>query len=234
MRDLSLIFTVLQDQNFTLRFDKSLFCRESVKFLGFKLLLNGVQPDSDKLEIIRNFAEPINRTQLQSFLGRCNYYRQFVTRYSNYLDPFRDILKECTPWNWTQNHKSAFQELKNNLADSIMLTHYIPNVPFKLQTDASNRGISGFFYQTTEEGYQYVITLVSRCLTEAESHYNTTELELLAVLYSVLKCRVYLCGIKFDIVTDYQALTFLDRADFQGSRLIRWSMILQNFDYMYY
>ena len=231
LKDLVSVFSILQSQNFTLRLDKSLFCRESVKYLGFRLSLDGIQPDPDKLEIIRDFSEPENRTHLQSFLGRCNYYRQFVARYSGYLDPFRDILKESNRWTWTAVHKKAFRELKNNLADCIMLKHYIPNIPFKLQTDASSKGISGVLFQVDEKGNQYVITLVSRCLSIAESHYSTTELELLSIVYSVLKCRTYLLGSKFEIITDHQALTFLNKSSFHSSRLIRWSMILQQFDF---
>ena len=64
-----------------------------MKYLAFVLSSDGIRPDPGKREIIRNFAERENETQLQSFLGRYNYYRQFVTRYLNHLDPFRDILQ---------------------------------------------------------------------------------------------------------------------------------------------
>lgn len=226
---ISEIFYVLQDQNFTLRLDKSLFCRESVKFLGFELSLFGIRPDTDKLSIIRNFAEPRNKTQLQSFLGRCNYYRQFVARYSIFLEPFRNLLKEKHEWMWTNEHIKAYNELKNNLADSIMLNHYIPGQMFKLQTDASSKGISGILYQTDEKEDHYVIMLISRCLSEAETHYSTTELELLAIIYSVVKCRTFLMGNRFEIKTDHKALTFLNEANLQNSRLIRWSLTLQEY-----
>ena len=64
-----------------------------------------------------------------------------------------------------------------------MLKHYIPNTPFKLQTDASSKGISGVLFQVDNQGNQCVITLVSRCLSIAESHYSTTELQLLSIVY---------------------------------------------------
>lgn len=231
MRDLSLVFSILQDLNFTLRLDKSLFCRDCVRFLGFRLSLNGIEPDPDKLNVIRNFEEPKSRSQLQSFLGICNYYRQFIARYSNYLDPFRDILRQSDIWEWTDDHRIAFTEMKQRLADSIMLEHYIPGIPFKLQTDASIKGISGILYQTTEDGNQHVNTMVSRCLSIAETHYSTTELELLAIIYSISKCRTYLLGTKFEIITDHQALIFLNKAQFHSSRLIRWCIVLQQYDF---
>ena len=231
LQDLCTIFSVLEAQNFTLRLDKSVFFRDSVRFLGFHLSLDGIRPDTDRLNIIRDFAEPRNKKDLQSFLGRCNYYRQFVIRYSNYLEPFRDILKENSRWEWTPKHKAAYSDLKNSFADSIMLNHYIPDGKFKLQTDASKKGITGILYQTDNEGNHYVINLVSRCLNEAEKHYTTTELELLAIVYSIIKCQTYLMGVKFEIITDHRALTFLNKASLQSSRLIRWSMILPKYDF---
>ena len=126
--------------------------------------------------------------------------------------------------------KAAYSNLKNSFADSIMLNHYIPDGKFKLQTDASKKGISGILYQIDSEGNHYVINLVSRCLNEAEKHYTTTELELLAIVYSIIKRQTYLMGVKFEIITDHQALTFLNKASLQSSRLIRWSMILQKYD----
>ena len=112
LKVLVLVLNILQNKNLRLRLDKSLFCRKFVRYIDFRLSLDGIQPDPDKLEIIRDFAEPENRTQLQSFLGICNYYQQLVARYTGYLDPFRDILKESNQWSWTASHKKAFQELK--------------------------------------------------------------------------------------------------------------------------
>ena len=91
-----------------------------------------------------------------------------------------------------------------------MLNHYIPDGKFKLQTDASKKGISGILYKTGREGNHNVINLVSRCPNEAGKHYTTSELELLAIVYSIIKCQTYLMGVEFKIITDHQALTFLN------------------------
>lgn len=71
--------------------------------------------------------------------------------------------------------------------------------------------------------------MFSRCLNEAETHYLTMKLELLAIIYSVTMCRRYLLGVKFEIITVHLTLTFLNQAKFQNSQLIRWSVILQQY-----
>ena len=68
-----------------------------------------------------------------------------------------------------------------------MLKHLIPNATFRLQTDASNFGISLILYQFDEFGNHRAVTLVSRYLNQAELNYITTEKELLAIIYSTTK-----------------------------------------------
>lgn len=93
LRAVSRVFSALQGKNFTLKLEKSLFCRKSVKFLGHELSVDGVQPLQNKLEIIKNFETPKNRVQSQQFIGLCTYYRQFTVKHAELLDPFRELLK---------------------------------------------------------------------------------------------------------------------------------------------
>lgn len=76
-----------------------------------------------------------------------------------------------------------------------------------------------------------MIGAVSRCLTRCEVKYGTTEKELLAIVYSVEKFRVYLLGIRFVIITDHQCLTFLNKTVFQKSRITRWTLLLQQYNF---
>ena len=229
LHHLDLVFRKLQAENFTLRLDKSYFFRRQVKFLGFILSVDGIRPNPSKLEKIRQFAEPKNRKELQQIIGVCTYYRQFSVYHSNLIDPFRNLLKSKGTWIWTPAHSQAFVALKNAFADSITLHHVLQDVPFKLQTDASDRGISGILYQTDSEGYHRIVSLVSRCLNAAEINYNTTEKELLAIVYSIYKCRIYLARSTFYVITDHHALTFLSTTLFHTSRLVRWSIYLQQY-----
>ena len=111
------IFTVLQNQNFSLKLEKSYFCCKSVKFQGYELSTEGILPFCDKLDIIRSFPIPGNRNQLQHFLGVCTYYRQFSACHSNFVDFFRTFSKESGPWNWTPEHTRVFNDLKENFAN---------------------------------------------------------------------------------------------------------------------
>lgn len=147
------------------------------------------------------------------------------------MDPLRDLLRKECQWKWTINHRQAFNELKNNFVKITQLYHYDLNREFKLQTDASDRGISGILYQTDDDNKPKLIAVVSRCLQAAEVNYNTTEKELLAIVYSLNKFRVFLLNRKFKIITDHQALTFLNNSPFHTARLARWSLLVQKYQF---
>ena len=175
--------------------------------------------------------EPKNLRHLQQVLGICNFYRRFVIKHNNYITPFRDLLRTNADWLWTEKHKYAYRALKENFARAVCLSHIIPGVQFKVQTDASIDGIAGVLYQIDDEKHHRIVSLVSRCLTSAESRYMTTELELLTIVYSVTKFRQYLIGEHFEIITDHKSLTFLNSTMFHNARLIRWNLLLQQYSY---
>ena len=141
------------------------------------------------------------------------------------------MLCGVSVWEWTDKHVKAFVDLKNNFLNCVTLSYYDPNRTFKLQTDASDIGISGILYQQDENGDPYIIALVSRVLTKYERNYTVTEKELLAIIYSVLKFRYYLIGTTFDIITDHKSLTFLLTSPFNSARLMRWILCLQEYSF---
>lgn len=228
---LFILFTILLENNFTLRLEKCEFFQNKILFLGFLLSVDGIIPDPDRIQVIRDFEEPKNQKQLQQILGICNYYRRFAINHNDYITPFRDLLRKEATWSWTNEHSQAFAALKNNFINSVCLSHVIPGAQFKVICDASTLGIGGALFQIDKEENKRIISLASRCLTAAEAQYTTTELELLAIVYCVSKFRYYLIGTHFEIVTDHKGLTFLNSTVFHNSRLIRWNLLLQQYSY---
>lgn len=181
---LNRLFHRLVQYNFTLKLSKCAFFQENIPFLGFFISSQGVTPDPTQLEVILNFSEPKNKRQLQQFLGVCNYYRQFNVNQSESVSSLRELLQKNKNWNWTNVHSKAFDRLKSDFRNCITLRHVLPDQPFKVQTDASDLGISGIWYQLNEAGEHNVLGIVSRCLTKCEANYTTTEKELLAIVLS--------------------------------------------------
>lgn len=231
LEHLERLFMKLEMSGFTLSLAKSRFFREEVSFLGFKLSADGIRADPDRLSVIADFPCPNDKRQLQAFLGVCGYYRRFSVKHSKFIGPFRDLLSGGGKWCWTEEHSRASQNLKDNFMRAVTLSHYLPNKKFKLQTDASDIGISGILYQIDDEGDNRIISLASRVLTQCESRYTTSEKELLAIIYCLVKFSMYLLGSKFEIITDHQALTFLLSTPYHNARLMRWILSMQEFNF---
>ncbi|CAA7033402.1 unnamed protein product [Microthlaspi erraticum] len=75
-----------------------------------------------------------------------------------------------------------------------------------------------------------VIYYASRTLDDAQTRYATTEKELLAVVFAFDKFRSYIVGSKVIVHTDHAALKYLYTKKDAKPRLIRWVLLLQEFD----
>jgi len=65
----------LQDAGLKVNASKSFFAREELEYLGYWITQEGIKPLSKKVEAINNIAPPTTRTQVRTFIGMVNYYR---------------------------------------------------------------------------------------------------------------------------------------------------------------
>ena len=95
--------------------------------------------------------------------------------------------------------------------------------------DASDYAVGAMLGQRCDKQV-YAIYYASHTLDEAQINYATTEKELLAVVFAIDKFRSYLTGSKFIVFTDHVALKYLLAKKDAKPRLIRWILLLQEFD----
>ncbi|WKA13012.1 hypothetical protein VitviT2T_030349 [Vitis vinifera] len=98
-----------------------------------------------------------------------------------------------------------------------------------LMCDASDFAVGAVLGQR-EDGKPYVIYYASKTLNEAQRNYTTTEKELLVVVFALDKFRAYLVGSFIIVFTDHSALKYLLTKQDAKARLIRWILLLQEFD----
>nr|GFB82277.1 reverse transcriptase domain-containing protein [Tanacetum cinerariifolium] len=104
------------------------------------------------------------------------------------------------------------------------------DLPFKLMCDASDFAIGAVLGQRHEKHFRH-IHYASKTLTDAESNYTTPEKEMLAVVYAFEKFRSYLIMNKCIVHTDHFALKYLFAKKDAKARLLRWVLLLQEFDF---
>nr|GEV40272.1 reverse transcriptase domain-containing protein [Tanacetum cinerariifolium] len=94
-------------------------------------------------------------------------------------------------------------------------------------TERGNRAVLG---QRIKKHFR-PIHYASKTMNQAETNYTTTEKEMLAVVYAFEKFRSYLIMNKSIVYTDHSALKYLFAKKDAKARLLRWILLLQEFDF---
>ena len=102
--------------------------------------------------------------------------------------------------------------------------------PLILTTDASNDALGAILSQG-DIGRDLPIAYASRTLNKAEKNYPTVEKALLAIVWGCKHFRPYLYGRKFTVVTDHRPLVWIFNVKDPSSRLLRWRLKLEEYDY---
>nr|GEV24105.1 retrovirus-related Pol polyprotein [Tanacetum cinerariifolium] len=102
--------------------------------------------------------------------------------------------------------------------------------PFELMCDASDYAVGAVLRQRIEKHFR-PIHYASKTMNQAETNYTTTEKEMFAVVYAFEKFRSYLIMNKSIVYTDHSALKYLFSKKDAKARLLRWILLLQEFDF---
>ncbi|KAM2605235.1 hypothetical protein TB2_034055 [Malus domestica] len=124
---------------------------------------------------------------------------------------------------------ASFNQLKELLTTAPIIVPPDWSLPFELMCDASDYTLEAVLGQRKDKK-PHVIYYASRTLNDAQLNYSTTEKELLAVVFALDKFRSYLIGTKVIVFTDHAALKYLLTKKEAKPRLIRWMLLLQEFD----
>ncbi|GKB40882.1 reverse transcriptase domain-containing protein, partial [Tanacetum coccineum] len=143
--------------------------------------------------------------------------------------PMTHLLEKETPFVFSKDCIDAFETLKKKLTEAPILVVPDWNLPFELMCDASDFAIGAVLGQRKTKHFQ-PIHYASKTMTEAQIHYTTTEKEMLAVVYAFEKFRPYLVLSKSIVYTDHSALKYLMNKQDAKPRLLRWVLLLQEFD----
>jgi len=220
----------LRKANLKLQPDKCEFLRKEVTYLGHIIGEDGVRPDPQKINAVKNFPRPNNAKTIKQFLGLAGYYRRFIQDFSKIARPLTCLLKKDIKFDWTDAQELAFTTLREALCSQPLLQYPDFSQPFVVTTDASKYAVGGILSQGPVGG-DHPIAYTSRLLNSAEQNYSTIEKELLAIVYSVNHFRPYLYGHKFLLVTDHKPLVWLHSVKDPTSRLLRWRLKLAEYEY---
>ncbi|RDY10042.1 Retrovirus-related Pol polyprotein from transposon 17.6, partial [Mucuna pruriens] len=189
------------DTNLVLNFEKCHFMVIERIVLGHLVSNRGIEVDKSKIDIISSLPNPTSMRE-------------------------KDV-----EFNFDQPYIEAFQELKNQFTSVPILRAPNWDVPFELMCDASNSALGAVLGQRAGVGQRgHVISYASRTMDSAQQNYTTIEKELLAIVFALDKFRAYLLGSRIIVFSDHATLRYLLKKPDAKPRLIRWMLLLQEFN----
>ena len=141
-RNIRAVFKCIRNAGLKLTIEKCNFGVRQVEFLGRTISSEGVLPQSHKIQnFLNKLRFPKSKKALQRYLGFVNYYRNYILRMAERLNPFCKLLKAEVPINITSELKETFDPVNKALSDAcqLALKQPIPGKQLVLMTDASFR-----------------------------------------------------------------------------------------------
>lgn len=232
VKTLEEIFDRLRSASLTLNLAKCEFGKAVVTYLGKQVGQGNVSPVAAKVQAILEFPTPQTRRELRRFLGMAGYYRAFCRNFSDIVAPLTSLVSPKTPFQWSEKCQSSFEAAKALLCSAPVLA--APNFvrPFKLEVDASALGAGAVLLQEDDRGIDHPVCYFSKKFLKHQLHYSTIEKEALALLLALQHFEVYLRSspVPTIVFSDHNPLVFLTQMQNSNQRLMRWSLLLQDFN----
>lgn len=226
------LFTHISQAGLTVRPTKTKIGFFEVDFVGHVISEGNVAMDPGKLGRIHEAPRPQTKRQVRAFLGLIGYYRRFVPSFAERAVPLTDLTKKGQPnlVRWEDAQERAFTQLRDMLTQAPILRLPNLNKRFIVQTDASDTGVGAALLQEYE-GDIFPVIYASKKLLPRERRYSVIERECLAIVFAIKKFEKYLYGKEFTIQTDHQPLAYIQRSRVENSRIMRWALFLQNYQF---
>ena len=221
------LMKVAEEEGLSFNSEKCQIRVKEIPFFGQIYNADGVRPDPERVEAIRELPSPDTKTELQEFLGIATYMSTYVPRLSHHTAVLRELLKSDVEFEWTPSHEEAFVRVKNILCEETILAYFDPAKPSIVQVDSSSRGLGAALIQDGK-----AIAFASKSLSDTERRYANIEREMLAVVYGCERFHTYLYGKPFVVHSDHKPLEMIHLKNLHAAppRLQRMLLRLQPYN----
>ncbi len=227
-RHVQLVLDRIAAAGLTLKLSKCRFGQTEVDLLGFRLNGEGIAPQDDKADAIKNLPTPETAKDIRAFLGMAGYYRQCIPEFAKHAVPLNELTKKNVQFKWTDDCQRSFDRLKDLLSSDKVMIYPDVTQSYQLHTDASDIAVGAVLTQV-RDGLDRPVQYVSKAFSGAQKKWTAITKEAYAIIYALKKLRPYLQGAEFTIFTDHKPLRSLFSCEMKNSMLQRWAMQISEF-----
>lgn len=221
----------LQDQGFKLNLSKCVFASNKVIYLGHEISDNYIRPMNDNLIAISGFPIPQTKKNIRQFLGKINFYLEYIPNHARILEPLYNLLRKNIDFKWSEICQNSFQNVKEYLCSAPALAIFDPEAPIYILTDASIEGVGAILKQPQEYKLLKPVFFFSRKLTNSQKTKKAIYIECLAIKEAILYWQYYLIGKKFVIFTDHKPLENFNIKKSKDPELLQILNYISQFDF---
>ena len=138
---LSIVLQTLRDRQLYAKLKKCDFWLDKVSFLRHVVTKDGISIDPGKVDAMSNWRRPNTMIKIQSFLGLAGYYRRFIEEFSKIALSLTSLTQKGVKFEWSNDYDRSFQELKNKLVTTPILTISSGSGGFVVYSDTSRHGL---------------------------------------------------------------------------------------------
>nr|CAN65175.1 hypothetical protein VITISV_029768 [Vitis vinifera] len=212
---------------------KCTFGVTSGKLLGHMVSEQGIEVDPDKIKAILDMPAPKTEKEIRSFLGRLQYINRFIARLIDICEPIFRLLRKNQPTVWNDDCQFAFEKIKEYLLSPPILVPPMPGRPLLLYLSVSDMALGCMLAQIDDSGKERAIYYLSKRMLEYEIRYVMIERLCLALVWATRRLRHYMTEYSVHLISCLDPLRYLfDRPALTG-RLMRWLILLIEFDIQY-
>lgn len=213
---------------------KSEFYVQETMFLGLLVSTEGLQMDPRKVQVIVDWNTPTNLTEVQSFVGFCNFYRRFIKGFSKLVRPLTRLAQKDVPFEWTTACQEAFELLKKRVTEAPVLRHFDRARESYLETDSSDYVNGGVLSQKDDEGVLHPVAFYSKNMVPAECNYEIYDKELLAIIrcFEHWRPELEFSDVPVKVFTDHKSLEYFMTTKELTRRQVRWAEKLSEFNFV--
>ena len=132
------MFTRLREKGLKAKSSNCVLFKSPIEFLGHLVSTDGIEPQPDKLDTIRNWPTPHCLHDVRAFYGLASYYRRFVKDFAAIAGPLSRLTQKNKPFVWTQEAQDSSDKLNSALCANETLVYPHPELPCILDTHVSD------------------------------------------------------------------------------------------------
>ena len=206
--DLRTIFEILRKYKLHLNASKCSFGVGSDKFLGYMVTHKGIEVNSYQIKAINNLRSPRNPKEVQKLTGMAAALNRFISGSADRCRPFFLLINKWKGFEWTEECAITFQQLKDYLAPSPIMSSPEPDEVFFAYIAVVPYAVSLVLIRVDCD-VQQPIYYMSKSLHEADVRYLPSKKAILVVVFGTRKLPHYFQAHTVVILTQLQLKTIL-------------------------